>query len=485
MIMMVMIATMTSIVTTILSLSNHYLIKNVNTGDKIYDTTIIALIGLLTSAIISYVYESCSYNLLNWLLYKLWYRHNNPFDFKTNWYYHPSKEVTINEYAFCNIEKMKEVMEYLNKHSLLKKKTEITKGKNESKSCTINTDQNIVLSRFEPTFPLYYRGKSIVYCIQPHVFSDHSFIVRSKDIESIQDMISYIYLEIHIGNDKEHNTSDRHIYEYKNGSESKLGLISKQKTFDKLHFDDKSFVINTIEKFSKGELYPSAVSMDNKLGILLYGPPGTGKTGTILAIANYLKRDVLMINFSSVKKKSDLFKILNPNTFKDKIFVFDEFDCILDVLTDRKEPIEEKQSEMDWSKVLAVSNEIDRKEILQMMRDTLTQKQENEDIDMAYLLSTLDGLEDHRDRVIIATTNHPEKINPVLLRPGRFDLKLCLGNCSKQMYKDILSSYFHDVIPTILEHEVEQLKEKKWSPLEVYNQCLITNDFYKTIRNLA
>jgi len=134
--------------------------------------------------------------------------------------------------------------------------------------------------------------------------------------------------------------------------------------------------------------------------------------------------------------------------------------------------------------ILAVSNEEERKEVLKIMKDTLTKTKQDESIDLGYLLSKLDGLEDCTNRIIIATTNHPENINPVLLRPGRFDIKLCLDNCTKNMYHDILKSYFINIDEHTLNREVEKLKPKKWSPLEVYNKCIIYNDFYKTIDSL-
>lgn len=40
------------------------------------------------------------------------------------------------------------------------------------------------------------------------------------------------------------------------------------------------------------------------------------------------------------------------------------------------------------------------------------------------MLDVLDGLAEAEDRVIIFTTNHPEKIDPALKRPGRIDLIL-------------------------------------------------------------
>lgn len=52
------------------------------------------------------------------------------------------------------------------------------------------------------------------------------------------------------------------------------------------------------------------------------------------------------------------------------------------------------------------------------------------------------------------------------------------------MYFDILKSFFNKISEETIKTETEKIKFKKWSPLEVYNICLISNNFYKTIEVL-
>jgi chaperone BCS1 len=133
--------------------------------------------------------------------------------------------------------------------------------------------------------------------------------------------------------------------------------------------------------------------------------------------------------------------------------------------------------------MLAVTDDKEeRKHIIEMFKNG--RNKNSETVDLPYLLQKLDGLESSEGRIIIATTNNPELINPVLLRPGRFDLKLCLSNCTSQMYVDILSAFYEldeEGRKTILK---ERLPEKKWSPLQVINTCLTTNSFNSTLKTL-
>mmetsp|Transcript_83899 Transcript_83899/g.130999 ORF Transcript_83899/g.130999 Transcript_83899/m.130999 type:complete len:714 (-) Transcript_83899:87-2228(-) len=58
-------------------------------------------------------------------------------------------------------------------------------------------------------------------------------------------------------------------------------------------------------------------------------------------------------------------------------------------------------------------------------------------LNLSGILNALDGVVDSPNRILIMTTNHPEKLDPALIRPGRIDKKFLLtymrGDCSVQM----------------------------------------------------
>jgi SpoVK/Ycf46/Vps4 family AAA+-type ATPase len=66
------------------------------------------------------------------------------------------------------------------------------------------------------------------------------------------------------------------------------------------------------------------------------------------------------------------------------------------------------------------------------------------------MLTFLDGTIETRNRVIIANTNHIEKIDPALLREGRFDIKICLNYFTDFEIKELLQIMYgaenHDKI---------------------------------------
>ena len=58
------------------------------------------------------------------------------------------------------------------------------------------------------------------------------------------------------------------------------------------------------------------------------------------------------------------------------------------------------------------------------------QNRESDALDLSTVLNELDGIKSSCGRIMILTTNHPEKLDDALLRPGRIDHHIRLGNWS-------------------------------------------------------
>ena len=54
-------------------------------------------------------------------------------------------------------------------------------------------------------------------------------------------------------------------------------------------------------------------------------------------------------------------------------------------------------------------------------------KETEDKLDLAGLLNVLDGVVDSPNRIVIMTTNHPEKLDPALIRPGRINRQILMG----------------------------------------------------------
>merc|ERR1712038_1841546 len=82
-------------------------------------------------------------------------------------------------------------------------------------------------------------------------------------------------------------------------------------------------------------------------------------------------------------------------------------------------------------------------------------KLKKDELNLTGLLNVLDGVVDTPGRMLIMTTNHPEILDPALIRPGRIDKKLYLGYLK---YQDIASMIEHYFQTTLSQEDVERLR---------------------------
>jgi len=69
-------------------------------------------------------------------------------------------------------------------------------------------------------------------------------------------------------------------------------------------------------------------------------------------------------------------------------------------------------------------------------------KPDKDQLNLTGLLNVLDGVVDTPDRILIMTTNHPEMLDPALIRPGRIDKKIMLGYMDVESIVSVLELYF-------------------------------------------
>ena len=63
-------------------------------------------------------------------------------------------------------------------------------------------------------------------------------------------------------------------------------------------------------------------------------------------------------------------------------------------------------------------------------------------LDLAGLLNVLDGVVDAPNRIVVMTTNHPEKLDPALIRPGRINKQVLMGYMQPNSALLMVEHYF-------------------------------------------
>ena len=87
---------------------------------------------------------------------------------------------------------------------------------------------------------------------------------------------------------------------------------------------------------------------------------------------------------------------------------------------------------------------------------------------MAFILNLLDGILETPGRIIILTTNHPEKLDSALVRPGRIDINVHFSSCSNETIQDLITNFYETI----------DQKSNEWlafiNNLEKFDEYLLT-----------
>jgi len=239
-----------------------------------------------------------------------------------------------------------------------------------------------------------------------------------------------------------------------------------------------------VDFFLKRRDWYDAKGIPHTLGIVMYGVPGCGKTSTIKAIANETKRHVFNLLLSEIKTNDSLKELFYSDQInvlvdgkvevlniplKQRLYVIEDIDAMHSVVLKRSQ--EQIQQEQDHKLKLEAEMELLKQTQGEVMARSMIQGKETaavDKLDLATLLNVLDGVRETPGRIIILSTNYPERLDEALLRPGRFDMMLEFEKHSCSVLHRHLEKHY-DVVLTPAQKECiyTPALEKKWTPAEV------------------
>lgn len=364
-----------------------------------------------------------------------------------------------------------------------------------------NNDKNRKLETENITIYIYSYKKSVN---QLRYYIDSITNKFIHDIESLRNNKKYIYT--YLGK----NDNDRYSRDSWDNERAYINYweeceFTSNRNFKNLFFKDKNFLIDKLEYFIKNKDWYDKEGHPYTLGIGLHGPPGTGKTSVIKCIANKLDRHVIIIPLSKIKTQREFNnsyfekiynRFNNSIHFDDKIIVFEDIDCMTDIVKNRQEKkcdnknlknIDNIETNINNQNILLnnLSNKIDSLGNSDIKSDSvminINDKSDNDIITLSYILNIIDGIRETPGRILIMTSNDYNSLDPALVRPGRIDITLEMKNADKNIIRDMYKYYYNEDINN---ESLNKLVDYSISPAKIVNIRLQSNSKEEFIKLL-
>lgn len=173
----------------------------------------------------------------------------------------------------------------------------------------------------------------------------------------------------------------------------------------------KERIVEDVNDFIESSSWYHDRGIPYRRGYLLYGPPGTGKSSFIQALAGELDYDIAILNLSERGLTDDRLNHLLTIVPNRTLVLLEDVDA---AFSNRRE-----QSDADGYRGANVT--------------------------FSGLLNSLDGVASAEERIIFLTTNHVERLDEALVRPGRVDMTVRLGEVTRYQVGCLWDRFYADI----------------------------------------
>lgn len=177
---------------------------------------------------------------------------------------------------------------------------------------------------------------------------------------------------------------------------------------------------------------------------------GTGKSSLSFALAGLFGLNVHVISLlEPTLTETDLVMLFN-NLPKRCIVLLEDIDTAGLVRADNdndeaepNQPNATKDEKLTAADIVKELKKPGRRGGGRMGGVTTMEGEFNTGISLSGLLNAIDGVASQEGRVLVMTTNHPGKLDPALMRPGRVDMQIAFTLATKHQIHEIFSKMYH------------------------------------------
>ncbi|QPC72370.1 hypothetical protein HYE68_003122 [Fusarium pseudograminearum] len=169
-------------------------------------------------------------------------------------------------------------------------------------------------------------------------------------------------------------------------------------------------------------------------GYLLYGPPGTGKSSLSLALAGFFRMRIYMVSLSSILATEENLASLFAELPRRCVVLLEDIDSA-GLTHTREEKKGDNSTETETVVPVPAAP-------AQPGAPPTAAPMPPGRLSLSGLLNILDGVASQEGRILIMTTNHLEKLDKALIRPGRVDKIVQFGLADDEMSASIFRAIY-------------------------------------------
>jgi chaperone BCS1 len=151
-------------------------------------------------------------------------------------------------------------------------------------------------------------------------------------------------------------------------------------------------------------------------GFLFFGPPGTGKTTIVIALASEFGKPIYILNLATLKDDNELLMALS----------------------------------MVPHGAIVLIEDVDAAKASEVRTEDAEQVTVDKGVTLSGLLNAIDGVAAPEGRLLIMTTNHPDKIDPAIIRSARVDKRFFFGSMTKDLAVEMSTRLFPEPKPGLM-----------------------------------